>query len=77
MSVSWKSPVEIPEMVAEMIQSMLSNMNTFVLTEENFEEFVAYNLKYEPLKMADKRVATAEDLRPLIGFEFHYGMGRS
>lgn len=76
MSVSWKSPVEIPEMVAEMIQSMLSNMNYFTLTEANFEEFVAYNLKYESLKMADKRVATAEDLRPLIGFTFHYGIGR-
>lgn len=77
MSVSWKSPVEIPSMIAEMIQSMLSNMNTFVLTEENFDAFVEYNLKHECLKMADKRVATADDLRPLIGFEFHYGMGRS
>lgn len=74
MSVSWSCPIEIPGGVAQGIQTLLMGMNAWVLTEENFEEFVIRNLEAKILMWSDNlgnRAACSEDqLRELIGFRW-------
>lgn len=74
MSVQWWSPVQLGGIVAECVQSILSNIGAFELTEQNFEEFCLYNDEHRLLLDGDDRTKPAEHeaMRPLIGFRYTY-----
>jgi hypothetical protein len=75
MSVSWSCPIEIPGGVAQGIQTILMGMDSWTLTEDNFEEFVARNQKSRIIMWSDdeagtREPCTADQLRNLIGFRW-------
>lgn len=77
MAVNYESPISIPGAVAEGIQCILSHMNTFSLTTENFDEFVIKNKDLKLVMWTDTDAGTcepctAEQLKPLIGFRWSW-----
>jgi hypothetical protein len=72
---NWKSPIEIPGIIGELLCSILSNINQHAITDENLEELVEYNQKYGVIRMADQSLAGIDQFKDLIGFTFHHNVG--
>jgi hypothetical protein len=80
MAVNYESPIAIPQIVAMGVQSVLSNLNSFKLTDNNFDAFVEENQKSKLVMWREddgtQYPCTAEQLKPFIGFRWSWQSNR-